>query len=48
MIYVNPNDVMKKFKQYLTDYDKDMISKESAIEELRDALDDADYEEIDI
>lgn len=46
MIYVKPSDVMERFVKYLKDYG-DMISKESAIEELKDALEDVDYEEID-
>ena len=46
MIYVNPKDVLIKFECYLDTYDHDMISKEIAIEELKDALDDAEYEEI--
>ena len=46
MYYVNPSDVMKKFKDYLEDYG-DLISKESAVDELQDALDDAECEWID-
>lgn len=46
MIYVLPESVLHKFIEYLNDYDGNMISKESAIEELKDALDDAEYEEI--
>lgn len=46
MYYVNPDDVMRKFKEYLHDYDE-MITKEDAIDELQDALDDADFEWID-
>ena len=38
MYYVNPSEVMRLFKKYLEEY-KDMLSKESAIEELQDALD---------
>ena len=47
MRYVNPSTVFDLFCKYLDDYDHDMISKETAIEELQDALDSADYEEID-
>lgn len=47
MYYVDPNDVMRRFKDYLSDYDEAMITKELAIEELQDALDDADCEYID-
>jgi hypothetical protein len=46
MYYVNPKDVMRLFKSYLEDYG-DMILKESAIEELKDALDSAEMEWID-
>lgn len=46
-IYVKPEDVIKKFKAYLDDYPSDMISKDVAIDELSDALDDVEYEEID-
>lgn len=46
MYYVNPSDVMKKFKRYLEDYGE-MISKESAVEELQDALDSAECQWID-
>ena len=47
MQYVNPKDVMNKFIRYLKAYDHEMISKDQAISELQDALDDAEYEEID-
>lgn len=43
MYYVNPEDVMRLFKVYLKDYGP-MISKETAIEELKDALDSAEME----
>lgn len=46
MYYVNPKDVMHNFKSYLSEY-ADLISKETAIEELKDALDNADIEWID-
>lgn len=46
MFYVNPEDVLNKFIRYLQNYDSDMISKNIAIDELRDALDDAEYEVI--
>ena len=45
MIYVLPESVMDKFKKYLEEYGN-MISKEQAIEELQDALDDAEYTEV--
>lgn len=41
MYYVNPSEVMTLFKTYLEEY-KDMLSKESAIDELQDALDGAE------
>lgn len=41
MYYVNPSEVMRLFKAYLEEY-KDMLSKESAIDELQDALDSAE------
>lgn len=41
MYYVNPSEVMRLFKKYLEEYD-DMLSKESAIDELQDALDSAE------
>lgn len=44
--YVNSLDVMRLFKAYLEDY-KGMLSKETAIEELQDALDSAECEWID-
>ena len=47
MRYVNPSDVLGRFCDYLSDYDHDLISKENAIQELQDALDSADYEEVD-
>ena len=47
MRYVNPTDVMNRFLRYLKEYDSELISKDSAIDELQDALDDAEYEEID-
>ena len=37
MYYVNPSEVMKLFKAYLEEYG-DMLSKDSAINELGDAL----------
>lgn len=37
MYYVNPSDVMRLFKAYLEEYG-DMLSKDSAINELEDAL----------
>ena len=39
--------LLKKFKAYLDDYPSDMISKDVAIDELSDALDDVEFEEID-
>ena len=41
MYYVNPSEVMRLFKKYLEEYE-DTLSKESAIEELQDALDSAE------
>ena len=41
MCYVNPSEVMRLFKAYLEEYG-DMLSKESAIDELQDALDSAE------
>lgn len=41
MYYVNPSEVMRLFKTYLEEYE-DMLSKESAIDELQDALDSAE------
>ena len=41
MYYVNPSEVMRLFKEYLKEYG-DMLSKESAIDELQDALDSAE------
>lgn len=38
MRYVNPIDVMDKFMRYLEDYDSEMISKQTALDELQDAL----------
>jgi hypothetical protein len=46
MYFVNPKDVMRLFKDYLEDY-HGLISKETAIEELKDALDSAEIEWID-
>ena len=45
MRYVLPESVMYKFKEYLEEYGN-MLSKEQAIEELQDALDDAEYTEV--
>lgn len=47
MKYVNPTDVLVRFVRYLEDYSGEMISKNVAIDELRDALDDAEYQEVD-
>jgi hypothetical protein len=47
MYYVNPNEVMRLFETYLDDYNGGLISKETAKEELQDALDSADCEWID-
>lgn len=44
MYYVNPNEVMRLFNAYLKEYKLDMITKESVIEELQDALDSAESE----
>lgn len=46
MYYVNPSEVMRLFKAYLKEY-KGMITKETAIDELQDALDNAECEWID-
>lgn len=46
MYYVNPSEVMRLFKAYLSEYG-DMISKETAIDELQDALDSVDFKYID-
>ena len=44
MFYVNPCEVMRLFKAYLEEYKVEMITKETAIEELQDALDNAERE----
>lgn len=44
MYYVNPTEVIKLFKAYLEEYKGDMVAKEVAIEELRDALNSAEGE----
>ena len=41
MCYVNPSEVMRLFKAYLEGYG-DTLSKDSAIDELQDALDSAE------
>lgn len=46
MYFVNPEDVMRLFKDYLEEYEG-LISKETAIENLEDALDNAEIEWID-
>ena len=46
MYYVNPSEVMRLFKAYLEEY-KEMITTETAIDELQDALDSAECEWID-
>ena len=46
MYYVNPSEVMRLFKDYLEEY-KRMITKETALDELQDALDSAECEWID-
>lgn len=43
MYYVNPSEVMRLFKAYLSEYGN-MISKEIAIRELQYALDNAECE----
>lgn len=45
MILVYPEDVLRKFKDYIKEYG-DMLSADQAIEELEDALDSAKYEEL--
>lgn len=47
MQYVKRADVMNKFMAYIKEYDGDLISKNAAISELEDALEDAEYQEID-
>ena len=46
MNYVNPSEVMRLFKKYLEEY-KGMITKDTALDELQDALDSAECEWID-
>ena len=46
MYYVNPSEVMRLFKAYLEEY-KGMLTKETATDELQDALDSAECEWID-
>ena len=46
MYYVNPSEVMRLFKDYLEEY-KGMITKETAIEELQEALGSVECEWID-
>ncbi len=43
MYYVNPNEVLKLFTAYIEEYGH-VISKDTAIEELQDALDNAECE----
>ena len=43
MYFVNPNEVMRLFKAYLDEY-PGLISKETAKDELQDALDNAECE----
>lgn len=44
MYYVNPHDVMRLFTAYIDEYNGGLISKETAKEELQDALDSAECE----
>ena len=46
MIYVLAEDVLNNFIRYTKDYDDDVIPVEDAIEELKDAINYARYEEI--
>lgn len=46
MIYVLAEDVLNNFIRYTKDYDDGVIPVEDAIEELKDAIDSARYEEI--
>ncbi len=46
MRYVLAEDVLNNFIRYIKDYDDSMISIDSAIEELKDAIDSASYKEI--
>lgn len=43
MYYVNPKEVLKLFTAYIEEYG-DTLSRDEAIEELRNALDDAECE----
>ena len=47
MYYVNPSEVMRLFKAYLEEY-KDMLSKESAIDKLQDAIDSAESQWVEV
>lgn len=44
MYFVNPKDVMRLFTAYIDEYNGGLISKETAKEELQDALDSAECE----
>ena len=46
MKYVNPEDVLNRFIRYINEYDSELLSRDVVIEELQDALEDANYEEI--
>ena len=46
MRYVLLTDVLETFVRYIKDNDKDLMSKETAIEELKDALESARYIDI--
>ena len=43
MYYVNPNEVLKLFTAYIEEYG-DTLPRDKAIEELQDALDNAECE----
>ena len=45
--WVRPEDILRNFKRYIGDYDGMVTHTEQLVEELQDAIDDAEYIEID-
>ena len=47
MKYVKPCDVFETFCRYIKEHENDLISKDDAIEELQDALENVDFIKMD-
>ena len=43
MIYVKPDDVIRNFRNYIGEYDEKVVPVDVLLDELQDAIDDAEY-----